>query len=384
MNARLRPILIKTGSMKLTLLSLGLLMALVLIGTLAQVPLGTYEAQRQFFDSAWVFWTVKGVRVPIFPGGLLIGGLLMLNLISAYTLRFPFKKKQAGLVVLHLGLIVMFGGQFFTQLLSTESQMPIEVGQSANFSESPRHMELAISLMSNRDYDEVTAVPDSVLAREGKVEFPGKTFFIRVREYFKNADVRMPGPGETPSASRGVGQRVVAVDQPPVATDDRHNNTSAIIEVFEGGSSLGVWLVSFGLGAPQSFFAGGNEYSLSIRPIRYYHPFTLKLKEFRHDRYPGTDIPKNFSSLVRLTDPERGEDRDVLIYMNNPLRYRGLTFYQASFGKNDTLSVLQVVRNPVWLTPYISCTLVMLGMLIHFTAHLMGFLKKRKHETANA
>ena len=56
----------------------------------------------------------------------------------------------------------------------------------------------------------------------------------------------------------------------------------------------------------------------------------------------------------------------MLIYMNQPLRYDGKAFYQASFGKGDTLSILQVVENPGWLLPYISCVLVALGLLIHF------------------
>jgi cytochrome c biogenesis protein ResB len=68
------------------------------------------------------------------------------------------------------------------------------------------------------------------------------------------------------------------------------------------------------------------------------------LKEFNHDRYPGTEIPKNFSSRVLLNRPDTGERREVLIYMNNPLRYWGETYYQASFDRDDQGSILQVVR----------------------------------------
>ena len=44
--------------------------------------------------------------------------------------------------------------------------------------------------------------------------------------------------------------------------------------------------------------------------------------------------------------------------MNNPLRYRGYTFFQAGFDNNDTTTVLQVAQNPSWLVPYISCALI--------------------------
>jgi hypothetical protein len=60
------------------------------------------------------------------------------------------------------------------------------------------------------------------------------------------------------------------------------------------------------------------------------------------------------------------------------LRYAGETFYQASFDQDNQGTVLQVVRNPSWLTPYFSCVLVGLGLLVHFAIHLLGFSLKRR------
>ena len=78
-----------------------------------------------------------------------------------------------------------------------------------------------------------------------------------------------------------------------------------------------------------------------------------------------------------MNRPDTGERREVLIYMNNPLRYWGETYYQASFDRDDQGSVLQVVRNPSWLTPYFSCVLVACGMVVQFLIHLVPFLKRR-------
>ena len=64
--------------------------------------------------------------------------------------------------------------------------------------------------------------------------------------------------------------------------------------------------------------------------------------------------------------------------MNNPLRYWGETYYQASYDENDPrVSILQVVRNPSWLTPYLSCCLVGLGLAVQFMSHLISFAKRR-------
>ena len=136
-------------------------------------------------------------------------------------------------------------------------------------------------------------------------------------------------------------------------------------------------MATTGFDQAQLFTFEGKTFAIEMRPRRYYKPFTLSLLDFTHDRYPGTEIPKNFSSHVRLLDPEAGEDRDVLIYMNHPLRYAGLTFYQAGFMNDDRTSILQVVRNPGRLLPYISCVMVSLGLLFQFGMHLIQFIRRR-------
>jgi cytochrome c biogenesis protein ResB len=122
----------------------------------------------------------------------------------------------------------------------------------------------------------------------------------------------------------------------------------------------------------------GRTYELSLRRERLYKPFSIQLIDFRHDVYPGTEIPKNFSSRVRVRHPGSGEDREVLIYMNNPLRYQGETFYQASFDTDNEGTILQVVRNPSWLAPYASTVMVSAGLLIQFLTHMFKFVKKRR------
>jgi len=139
---------------------------------------------------------------------------------------------------------------------------------------------------------------------------------------------------------------------------------------------MGEWLAAQ-LTAPVAFEASGRKFQIALRPVRYYKPFDLNLLRFTHEQYRGTDIPKNFASRVRLERRDTGEDREVLIYMNNPLRYNGETFYQAGFDPVDPrVTTLQVVRNPGWLTPYFACGLVALGLVVQFLTHLIGFATK--------
>jgi hypothetical protein len=45
---------------------------------------------------------------------------------------------------------------------------------------------------------------------------------------------------------------------------------------------------------------------------------------------------------------------------------------------NRGTSVLQVVRNPGWLTPYVGCVLVGAGLAWQFLLHLAGFIRERR------
>ena len=135
---------------------------------------------------------------------------------------------------------------------------------------------------------------------------------------------------------------------------------------------------------PQTVTVAGKTFTFTMRPARVYHPFSLTLLKATHTVYPGTDIPKDFRSRVRIDNPQSGEQREVEISMNHPLRYGGYTYYQYQMTQGEmhpgeqSFSALQVVHNPSWLTPYIGCGMVGVGLVIQFFYHLSGFVTKRK------
>jgi len=371
------------ASLQVTIVSMALLMALVVLCTLAQTDLGTFGAVHVYMRSFVVRRFFPGIPfgIPVFPGGALVGTVLIANLTVALIKRFDFNFRKAGLWIAHGGLILLVAGEFSTGLFQVETNMSIEQGQTANFVESPRQMELAVTDITDPAHPVADGVPESILKKQQDVALPGTPITLRVKRWFPNSVLSRLGPGDGPAlATQGVGATIKVVEAPLAATETEQNTVSAIVEPVAGGHSYGTWLVSNGMGAPQSFFHDGRSYALAIRNRRWYLPYSLTLKKFSHDVYPGTDIPKNFSSLVHISNPNRGEERDVLIYMNQPLRYEGKAFYQASFGKGDTLSVLQVVDNPGWILPYISCTLITLGLLLHFGITLRRSMKRRQEK----
>src|SRR5437763_83428 len=166
-NQFIIPMLHKTlkvlTSMRLTVVCLSFAVVLVFIGTLAQVDEGLYQAQARYFKS-WLI--LRPLNLPIiFPGGYLLGVVLMVNLLAAHAARFQLTRKKAGLFLIHIGVILLLLGQLLTDVLSRESAMRLVEGRSKNYSESFQDNEIALIDTSDPQSDSVISIPEAMLVR---------------------------------------------------------------------------------------------------------------------------------------------------------------------------------------------------------------------------
>ncbi len=111
--------------------------------------------------------------------------------------------------------------------------------------------------------------------------------------------------------------------------------------------------------------------------------FDITLKEFRVGRYPGTLRASSYESDV-LVEGLPGVQN---ISMNEPLKFQGLTFYQASFEEDDngqpTASILSVNQDPGRWMKYLGALLLVAGTIFLFYFKRFG-LKKKKNKKAKA
>ena len=397
----MRSLLKPLASLRLTVVLLALTMIVVFAGTWAQIYEDVWTVQQQYFHSFFVWFNLQSffhslsrrVVVPLLPGGYLLITLLLLNLLAAHTVRFKLALKRSGIILIHAGLILLILGEVVTSLFQVEGHMRISEGQTVNFVEDVRNAEIAVIDPSPADRDIVTAIPAARWLGHGrKIDYPSLPFTITVEKYWPNSTVAGPfqarsGGVEFLQPTAGQASGFVLVEQPKATGTSGADSDypSAVVSLATpDGQPLGryvltaVQLTGDGaqINAPQEINVGQKTYLIQLRWKRTYKPYAITLIDFKHDVYTGTETPKNFSSQVRLVDPSRNENREVLIWMNHPLRYEGETFYQSGFD-GETSTILQVVRNPGWLIPYISCSIVTLGLLIHFGMTLIGFLSKR-------
>ncbi|MEZ6185896.1 MAG: cytochrome c biogenesis protein CcsA [Planctomycetota bacterium] len=380
----LRRVVEAVASLRLTLVLLVASIVLVFAGTWAQRDLGIWTVLDTYFR-AWVvhvdFWGVY------LPGGYVIGGLMLANLLTAHALRWRFERKRAGVILIHSGLVLLLAGELVTDLCAVESNMEITEGETATWTYDVREVELAVIDPSHDAHNDlVIAVPESRLQSGASIPLPLRgSVRLEVEHYYPNSEVsRVPDPEQSaaPAITAGQALGLMAEERAPVSGvgEQRLDRASAYVRVFEGERDLGRLLLStwFQYQQPQSVRVGDRTLQLELRFRRYHKPYRMRLLDFTHDRYPGTNIPKNFASRVVLSDVEQGVEREVVISMNEPLRYRGETFYQSAFKNDDQTTVLQVVRNPGWTIPYIAVLISALGMLLQFGATLRRALRKRK------
>ncbi|MFK7790877.1 MAG: ResB protein required for cytochrome C biosynthesis, partial [Phycisphaeraceae bacterium] len=94
------------ASLRLTVVLLTMSMYLIFVGTLAQVELGIWQVVEKYFRSLYVevpFDVFRSLLYPgsdvrwggwhPFPGGFLVIGLLLVNLLAAHAMRFKVTGK---------------------------------------------------------------------------------------------------------------------------------------------------------------------------------------------------------------------------------------------------------------------------------------------------
>ena len=382
------------SSLKLTVVLLSFSLILIFFGTLDQVQYGIWHTQELYFESFLVVWTfpehaplgqhLNWIRIPM-PGGYLLGGMLLINLLAAHFTRFKMSWMKCGIFLIHSGLILLLISELMTDILAVESQMPVDEGGTSNYSQGFRENELVFIDRSHPEHDSVHTIPASLLKPGKRIDVPNTPLSIRTVRYHGNAEIGRATSGSPAEsiATRGAAVRmgIIVNPKPETYSEDEINTVTAFVEVIKGEDSLGTWLVSNVMDErfpPQMVGTGDQSFEIALRFTRHYYPFEIELIDFKHEKYPGTEVPFNFSSEVKVTHQDSTKNQKALIYMNHPLRYEGLTFFQASFVNQDKTSIFQVVRNPGWLLPYLSVLLMGLGMCVQFGMHFFKFLRKQR------
>lgn len=133
---------------------------------------------------------------------------------------------------------------------------------------------------------------------------------------------------------------------------------------------------------------GNSELKLAFGSQAIIVPFSIYLKDFQLERYPGSQSPSSFASEVVLKDANSGLEKDFRIFMNNTLNYKGYKFFQSSYDNDERGTVLSV-NHDLWGTriTYLGYALLTLGFILSlvnknsYFQFLTRKLKQISHKT---
>ncbi len=368
-GTRIIAVLKTIASLKLTVVCLAVLAGLVVWGTVYQAEYGLYQAQQKFFYS-WFFFIFGFIP---FPGTVLVMFVLFLNLLGSLFFRIGFRLSKIGNIITHLGILILLVGGFFTFYFSEESSLMLKEGEGSSLSSSTHSWELAVWEAGTGDRD-VYAVDADGFDVGKTLWFEDLHLELAIKEYYENCSAY---PDQAPSAAspdqviNSSGFRALEEKSPALEVEE---NVAGIVLAVNPSAGNQQTLLLYGQDtAPTSITAGGRSFSFSLRKKKIMLPLHMTLKDFQMKMYPNSNIPKSYESHVTIK-AEGAVDRDVVISMNRPLRFKDYTFFQSSYHidpDGSEYTFLAVVKNAGRLVPYFSSITIFLGLVIHFLAMLL-------------
>ena len=368
-----------------------LLIAVSLIGVLLYFVLGGEKARLNLSSMRILWQLLKGAACSLV---LLLGSNLLFD-------------KRGGIALLHFGVAMLMISELQVGLLAKENMLSLVEGETSGFIRDIRERELAIITQKTDGKDQVLVIPEERLLKAATaapeksdeaaisppasgqvISLPSLPFDVVVREFQRNSRLRGLIPDDKLRTDAGLGSFAAPERLEPVTgMDDSHDQSAIYIDVVsrDGGKVLQTMLVAQNVselrGAPlaEKATVDGKDYFFYLRFQRNYKPYEVKLVDVSRTNYVGTATPRDYRSEIEITNPNDGSTDKFTLWMNNPLRYKGETFYQSGFqaledGKEA--STISVVNNTGWMLPYIACMIVSFGMFAQFGQTLFRFLDK--------
>lgn len=339
--------------------TLPLLMILLVIGTVQQKYIGLYRAIHLYFDS-WIIW----VGPAPLPGFYIIMGIFSINLVFRFLFKSPWIWSKAGLHLTHFGAVILVIGGLFTTLTAKEGYLPILEGNTGRYI-SDYHNRVLVVFENDK---EIAVIPFDKMVVGSVLNIGNTTITIQGKCENCTIEKRKEGSNQENGKNYTGMAQFMALNS---TTLDKQNelNMSGVTLTHDGQT----YIAFEGMPKPLEI----EKYQLILGKEQRTLPFSVTLKDFKKETYPGSNTARAFSSDVVINDYDTSWP--ATISMNKPLRYRGYTLYQSSYllsgGTEQT--VLSVVENKGRIFPYVAILLMSIGLILHIALYLIQ-MKERE------
>ncbi|QTN31844.1 cytochrome c biogenesis protein ResB [Akkermansiaceae bacterium] len=383
----------------LATVTLLLLLLLTWLATLEQIDNGLYPTLNKYFS--WKSWylipdmvpEINGKKLPFFlPGGYYVCAVLLLNMILGGIIRIRKGPKQIGNLISHFGIVFMLLGGGVAHHFSERGNMAVGEGEASDVAEDYHEYVVEVAEVVDGERDKFHVIRGKYLTdlKAGKsriFDLRDIPFSLEISGYLVNA---VPSNQlERPRRNNELLVDGYYLEAVPGEVETERNMAGCYARMIsKDGTKSDPFILAGATFHPLTVREGDRVFTIDMRKRLWPMPFEVKLDTFTAEFHPGTSRPAKFVSDIRRE--ENGQESEVTISMNEPMRYEGLTFFQASYGPpgakpgEPMYSVFEIVRNPADKWPEYSLYIVAFGMLVTFLTKLGGHLgassRKRKHE----
>ena len=309
------------SSMLFSILLLLMFAISIAYATFIENDYGTDTAQALIYQAWWF-------ELLLFVGVVNLSG-------SIFRYKLINRKKWA-ILLFHLAFIVIIIGAGVTRYFGFEGSMHIREGESNN------------QIVSEATYISLDANANGNKAKKiTKVKFT-------------------PNTNNNYSETLEIADKSVTIENEVFVPNASGNMDGFTAKITSGGEiqRINVFGGEGQITQPVTCAINGINVSLSYGSIIRTLPFSIHLRDFQLERYPGSNSPSSYASEITLKDEASSVERPFRIFMNNILKYKGYRFFQSSFDQDELGTILSVNRD-YWgtLISYLGYFLMSLGMI---------------------
>ena len=286
-----------------------------------------------------------------------LAALLGLNVLAAALVRFPWKRRQIGFLIVHAGILVLLVGCWVSRQSGIEAQLAVFEGQrSSTAVEDTQHFELTIHPQGPTDaaavqtfvvpfqpgpfnWDDYAALgwfPWRLAQRDCAILFDADGIRLDVLGYYSDS---------RETAAEGSSGEIRVEPVPFVSADKsrRSKQPRARVRLAIDGKAEEFWLGDALFAPPDQppKIVKGSHRDVMIKLVRDRVDlgFQVALREFQRKLDPGTSRPSYYASRVDFLDAVgKPLAEDVLIELNHPIPFtdpttgRAYRLFQSSFS----------------------------------------------------
>lgn len=332
------------SSVRLTAILLFILIPVAILGSV--VPQGRPYAEyveRYGFKLTGFLYQLYLTSIFTSPWFLMLVVLLCMNILGCLIVSVIKGKRTFGFILVHLSLVLLIAGGLMSATLRIKGELILNEGQSASSftvdkKTVPFGFELRLKDFELQHYE--NELEKLVIAMPG----PGKPFEYRFR---KNFWVAIPGLDYQFRVERYLPDfRFDMASRAAFSASAEPNNPAILVHMKGKNEDYTEWV-----------FARFEDFHMTKeRPIGLKYIW-------------AQNVPKAFISHVEIL--EKGAVvREQTIRVNHPLRYKGFSFYQATYDSNEEKwSGFSVVKDPGTGMVFASIIMIMFGLVWNIYFH---------------